>query len=244
MRVLLLFYVIACTADAAYPQSRIPGPSFDASRLHAAVDTFVSVSVNAGRSDTIGWATQSLRRADFGGRDSWVQVYRWHGRDGVQSSDSLVVDAHSLLPLSEARSTPAGSVLVTYDGARVRARITTRGGAARLSDTTYAAPVYSSASLELLGRAIVARHLASATIDLYYPFPAPYGVHQAVLKASATESLHLPTKGSVECQVVEASLIGSITRLWIGKASGEIVQLASGEGTAVVWFRHADAASD
>ena len=96
MRVLLLFYVIACTADAAYPQSRIPGPSFDASRLHAAVDTFVSVSVNAGRSDTIGWATQSLRRADFGGRDSWVQVYRWHGRDGVQSSDSLVVDAHSL----------------------------------------------------------------------------------------------------------------------------------------------------
>jgi hypothetical protein len=237
MRSTIRVLSVVLSASVAGAQPRSPIPSFDGSRLRAGVDTFLTVTANAGRQDTIGWATQSLARATVAGRDAWVQVYRWRGRDGSQSTDSLVLDARSLRPLSEARSTGVGSVAVTYDGARVRAHISPAGGAARRSDTTYAAPVFSSASLELLARALVSRPASATRLDLYYPFPAPFGARQAALSVTGAESASVRGGRVVECWVVAAELPSGVTRLWIDKTTGEVVQFASGEGGAVFWFR-------
>jgi hypothetical protein len=79
--------------------------------------------------------------------------------------------------------------------------------------------------------------MSAARLDLYYPFPAPFGVRQAALTVTGTETVSVRGGQTVECWVVAAELPGGVTRLWIGKANGEIVQFASGEGESVFWFR-------
>jgi hypothetical protein len=205
-------------------------PAVDGTQLRASVDTFFTTTVTDGATDTIGWATQSLTRARDGRRATWVQVYRWHGRDGSVSTDSLVMDAASLRPFHEARATSAGSVAVDYDGARVRASIAPAREPTRSEDTSYAMPVFSSASLDAIARAIPRKAGYTAQFELYYPFPAPYGVRSARLTVTGTEAVPSRDDHHLECWVVAAELPNGTTTFWVAKGTGAIVQFASGEG--------------
>jgi hypothetical protein len=208
----------------------------DGAQLRASIDTFFTTTVRAGATDTIGWATQSLIRARDGGRASWVQVYRWHGRDGSSSTDSLVMDASSLHPFHETRATSMGNVAVSYDGARVRASVTPAHGPTRSEDTSYAMPVFSSASLDALARAIPRKAHYSAQFELYYPIPAPYGVRSAHLTVTGTETVPFRDHHSIKCWVVVAELPDGTTKFWVERGTGTVVQFASGEGDTRFFF--------
>jgi hypothetical protein len=229
---------VSIVGVAVWPslQSSAREPVIDGAQLHASVDTFFTTTVRAGATDTIGWATQSLVRARDGGRATWAQVYRWHGRDGSSSTDSLVMDASSLHPFHETRATSAGDVTVKYAGARVRASVTPVHGPTRSEDTSYAMPVFSSASLDALARAIPRKLHYSAQLELYYPFPAPYGVRSAHLVVTGTETVPSRDQHSIECWVVVAELPDGTTKFWVARGTGAIVQFASGEGDSQFFF--------
>ena len=211
-------------------QPRPHEPAIDGTQLRASIDTFFTTTVTAGATDTIGWATQSLIRARDEGRDTWVQVYRWHGRDGSSSIDSLVMDASTLRPLHESRATSAGNVAVKYDGARVLASVAPARGATRSVDTSFATPVFSSASLDAIARGIPRKANYSAQLELYYPFPAPYGVRSARLTVTGTETVPSRDRHGIECWVVVVELPNGTTKFWVARGTGTVVQFASGEG--------------
>src|SRR5690349_4994901 len=133
----LLIALLVASATAVVAQN----PRIDGRHLRPANDTFFTLLVSAGRVDTTGWATQTLARSKASRGEVWTQVYRWHGRDGSASLDSLVMGM-DLLPLTESRTTDGGSVEVTYAGSHVRASIQPKAGVARTLDTTFASIVY------------------------------------------------------------------------------------------------------
>lgn len=232
MRTPLLLIVALIVASA--PVVAQP-PRFDGSRLRTTNDTFYTLVVSADRVDTMGWATQSLTRFRTGGSQAWAQVYRWHGRDGSESLDSLVMSM-DLLPLTEARTTDVGSVEVAYSGPRVRASIQPTAGVARKLDTTFVAIVYASASIDAIARVLPSTGRARS-LAFYYPFPAPFGVRPGLLEPSGVATIKGPNGDDIPCRVVIARTGGGVTTFWIAKATGKVVQFDDKEGDTVFRFR-------
>ena len=236
MRVASLLPISILYVHSLGAQSQSASRAFDAARLRPAVDTFVTVTGSGERVDTIGWATQTLRRAPSARGDTWIQVYQWHGRDGSESTDSLVMDRRSLRPLTEVRSTVVGRVTVNYDGAHVRAQILPARGASQQRDTTYRALVYSSSSLELLARAMATHERAAARLALYYPFPAQFGIREVELSVSGDDVVRARDGSKQDCWIVSVRLPSGISQFWIAKSDTTLVKFSSGEGGSVFWF--------
>ena len=222
--------VALLTAMRSGPQE----PLVDGSRMRPGVDTFV---IAGSSGDSLGFATQATTRAGAGAQARWVQVYRWHDRNGSVSQDSLEMDAATLRPLVEVRGTPAGNVSVTYDGARVRSVATRPSGEVLRADTTFSGPVYSSAAMDPIARSLPLRQGLATTVDFYYPFPAPFGVRRVRLTVTGSEVVNSGRRAGVDCWVVALELPGGKTRFWLAKDTGEIAQFASTEGASVYWAR-------
>ena len=207
----------------------------DGSQLRPATDTSYTLVVSPSRVDTIGWATQTLTRIRAPSGDAWVQVYRWHDRDGTDSADSLVMSM-DLSPITETRNTPLGSVAVTYTGPRVQAAVQPASGSRRTVDTTFASTVYASAAVDAMARAL-APSGTSPLVDFYYPFPAPLGLRQGQFQAGGSATIRGRGGIAVPCWVVIAHTVGGATTFWVSKATGEVVQFDDHEGGTIFRFR-------
>jgi hypothetical protein len=211
----------------------------DGTQLRAGVDTFFATRGAAGVIDTVGWYTQSLTRARDGGRDSWLQVFQWHDRDGSELTDSLVMDVASLRPVHELRVSRVGRVAVNYDGARVRASVVPVRGPTQSEDTTFAMPVFSSVSMDAIARAMPRKANYSAQFELYYLFPTPWRIRTSRLTVSGTATVPSQDHRDIECWVVvlEGPAV-RVTKFWVEKGTGAIVQIADGEGdTRTLYLR-------
>ena len=235
---------ILATAIATAPacaQRPIETLRVDGGLLRPGVDTFYTVVESGGRRDTLGRGIQSWAHVSAAAGAEWVQAYRWEGRDGDVAVDTVWMDARTLAPRREARGTPVGSVEVMYAGRRVRAAVQAAEGAANRVDTTFAEPVYASAQMDVLARALPLREGYSASVALYYPYPARVGQVNGTLRVLRREPCagsEPSASGAGDCWVVElATPIGGPTRFWIEAGSRGIWQFSSVEGPTTVWFR-------
>lgn len=232
MRTALLLIVVLVTLPASAFAQRL---RINGHLLRPAADTFYTLVVSAGRVDTIGWASQTLSRSKVRGSDAWAQAYRWHGRDGSASLDSLVMDM-GLLPLTESRTTGLGNVEVVYSGSRVRAAIQPASGPRRTLDTTFASTVYASASLDAIARAL-APTATTKSVDFYYPFPAPFGLRSGYFDVGGSATIKGPRGVEIPCWVVISRTGGGSTTFWVSKTTGEIVQFDDNEDGTIYRFR-------
>jgi hypothetical protein len=231
--VLLTF---ASTPVRARSKSGEPA-GIDGRLLRPSVDTLFAVVQSGARFDTIGYGVQSW--ALTGGRTNaaWVQVYRWRGRDGSTSVDSLVMEERTLRPLREARYTNLGRVHVTYSEASVHARIEPAQGQSRTLDTAFAAPVFASAEVDALVRALPLSATYATQLDLYYPFPAPVGAKRVDFKVVGSELAPMRDGRRVPCWLVAVGLPGGTNRFWVAKETRQVVQFADDEGGTTFMFR-------
>ncbi len=168
----------------------------------------------------------------------WIQTYSWLGRDGKLSYDSLTLDARTLRPITEQRSTKNGAVRVTYAGANVVATITSTGGAPRKLHTTLIGPAYSSSEIDALARTLPFAVGARLSVPLYYPFPAPVTFGSGEYEAIGTERTLGRGRRLEDCWLIQETFPDGLTRYWVNKSTREIVRIQSGEGSdAVIFFR-------
>jgi hypothetical protein len=209
----------------------------DGRLLRPSVDTLFTLTQSGARLDTIGYGVQSVALTRGRTDAAWVQVYRWRGRDGSTSIDSLVMEERTLRPLREARYTDLGRVHVTYSKASVRAQIEPAQGQSRTLDTSFATPVFASAEVDAVVRALPLSATYATQLDLYYPFPAPLGAKRVDFKVVGSELAAMRDGRGVTCWVVAVGLPGGTNRFWVAKETRQIVQLTDDEGGTTFMFR-------
>jgi hypothetical protein len=196
--------------------------------LHAAFDSILFVSRSTGRADTVARATQSLEAVAGPGGGAWLQVFRYRGSDGTASIDSLMMDGQTLRPLSESRHHPRGTLHLTYSEFGARGVIEPDGESPRMLDTIFTAPVFASASIDQVVRALPLDSGYAAKLDQYFPFPAPFGVRNTEVRVLGAEAVVDGTGREVDCWVVGVILGNDVTRYWIAQTTRRVMQVGEG----------------
>jgi len=227
---------VAATTTAGAQSAGLPDARPDGRLLRAGFDTITFISRAADRADTVGRADQSLEA--LGGPDGseWLQVYRsYESSVGLTGVDSLVMDRRTLRPLREARHNSLGSLHLTYTASGARGMIEPTGESPRMLDTTFAAPVFASASIDQVIRALPLDSGYAVKLDQYFPFPAPFGVRSTEVRVLGTESVPDGSGHLVDCWVVGVFTGGDEdNRYWINKASRRVVQIGEGENLIIL----------
>ena len=226
---------IAGITPAGAQAGSLPDARPDGRLLRPAVDSIIVIARSADRADTVGRAVQSLESIAGRRGNEWLQVYRSFESDGSTAVDSLVMDSRTLRPLRESRHNVMGVLHLTYSASGARGLIEPSGGSPRMFDTTFTAPVFASASVDAVARALPLDSGYTSKLDLYYPFPAPLGVRRVEVSVVGSERVPDQAGRQVECWVVHVTTPGAFTRFWIDKSSRRLVQTADGYDTLILF---------
>ena len=226
---------IAGAAPAGAQAGSLPGARPDGRLLRPAVDSIIFVVRSADRTDTVGRAFQSLESIAGRRGNEWLQVYISFESDGSTAVDSLVMDSRTLRPLRESRHNALGVLHLTYSASGARGLIEPSDGSPRMVDTTFTAPVFASASVDAVVSALPLDSGYTSQMDLYYPFPAPFGVRRVEASVVGSEWVRDQSGREVECWVVNVTMPGTPTRSWIDKASRRLVQTADRDDILILF---------
>lgn len=225
----LLVSGLAATTTAGAQAGGLSDARPDGRLLRAGFDTITFVARSAGRADTVGRADQSLEAIAGPNGSEWLQVYRYYESDGTISVDSLVMDGQTLRPVREARHNRMGTLHLTYSASGARGRIEPAGESPRMLDTTFAAPVFASASIDQVVRTLPLDSGYAAKLDQYFPFPAPFGVVSTEVRVFGSESVPDGSGRQVDCWVVTVIMGDVVNRYWIDKGTRRVLQLSESE---------------
>lgn len=143
----------------------------DGRLLRAGIDSF-TVSYGG---QVIGRAVQVTEKTVEGGVGAWKQTYVFTGSGGDLSTDTLLMDGISLRPLREARVNSLGCFTVAFTPREV----VTISQVANAKPLTQRAPIdgpiFSSAALDAVVRALPLRDGLATTIAFFYPVPSDRG---------------------------------------------------------------------
>lgn len=204
----------------------------DGRLLRVGIDSF-TVSYGG---QMIGRAVQATERAVEGGVRAWKQAYAFTSAHGEVSTDTLLMDGMSLRPLREARVNTLGRFNVAFTPREV---VTISQAADAKPVTRHApidGPIYSSAALDAVVRALPLRDGLATTITFFYPVPSDRGAVGIKIRVTGSDSLTMG--GRVRSAwVVVAGDPGEATTFWIDKTDHTVLQFDTEEGQAVIKFR-------
>lgn len=229
MSLLRITLIAACSgallsASSAVTAAQTQLPSVDGRLLRAGVDTFVATVQHGDATDTTGVAIQSYERVTWNGQPAWLQVYRWIEPGGRAPTDSLTMDAETLRPLAEARYQVRGTAHLVYSPGHVHADEDPSDGPPTTRDTPLPRPVFSSATMDALARALPLADGYETQVDFLFFFPVPNVVVPGRIVVTGSETVEDRAGRPVECWVVQV-LDG--TMFWIDKSSRMILRYAT-----------------
>ena len=226
--------IVATTlALLAAPISAQSLPHLDPKAIQPGVDTFF---VTYGP-QTLGRSIQETVAESEEGRAVWRQAYRFESAGGEVSTDSLWVDAATLLPIREVRSNSLGLFAVGYGAKGIITLHTPPSGAPARTRTPISGPVYASATLELIARSLPLAGGLEVPVSLFYGPPSTRGVVPMTYRVPQADSLRSKEGVVRRVWIVTVGAEGERTTFWIGQEDRRVLQFNTEEGNAVISFR-------
>lgn len=197
----------------------LPGdPRLHAGQLRERVDTVFLVRVRDTARTVLATVVRTRRRERESGRDVWHYAQEYRRAAGV-TTDTSVVDGHTLAPLRYRARLAAERHVVTFAAESIVARIAPDTGAAREVVARPHAPVFNAVANDLVLEALRLNHGARYAYYLYNP---PRGVALASAHVAGMDTVRL-AGGDITAWVVEFSGGGAPTTIWIATTTGEVI---------------------
>lgn len=216
--------------------SRIPSAQaklpFDGRRLLAATDTFVANYSGS----PIGRGIGRLERRQEGGTSVWHQAYAFRAANGAVSTDTLVVDALTLRPIREVRTSDLGRFEIAYGRGEVTTRQFVAGKPPTVTRDTLGPSTLATAALQAVAQSFDHVLNARAELDLYNPAPGPARRVRGTVQVVRSEDVPDRSGGRRAAWVVEARVEGDVTTYWIDRASRAVLRYQTTEGPALIEF--------
>lgn len=202
------------------------------------MDTLYTYLVHAGQEQPIGRVTDEIRVDSAAGGARLHRTYT--SQDAIRGTNThtIVDELPTLLPVSyELRSAEERTDL-RFDGMRVQGEIAAPGERVRRVDRKLEAPLFNSASFDLVLRAAPLAEGARFTVPAYLaPDDQPIFLNATVIGAE-------PVPGAegepVDSWIVETDFGGSEVTFWIAKASRDLLKqtMQAGPGFEVMMVRY------
>ena len=223
----------ASIALLAAPLAAQTLPRLDSKAISPGVDTFF---VTYGP-QTIGRSLQALEAVTEGGRGAWRQGYAFQSAEGDVSTDTLWVDAATLLPIREVRTNSLGRFVVSYGVKEIVTVHNPPGGEPATTRVPVAGPIYASATLELIARALPLAGGLEVPVLLYYGAPSSRAGVPMTFRVPRADSLRSKDGVVRQVWIVTVGPAGEQTTFWIDQESRRVLQFDTEEGSAVIQFR-------
>jgi len=198
------------------------------SYLRPTVDTIAVTVESRGQVISFATAIHSIANVSHAGRMALELTYRWFGKDGSRTADTLWIDAKTLAPLENHRHNGMQDAVTTFKGSNVRTQFTLTGKAAQTVDTTVTGALHASGELEELIRSSPLALGFSAAYTLYYGPPGRL-VRPATFKVVASEVARDRSGKPIDCWVVDAPLSEGLNTFFVSKTDRRVVRLVNHE---------------
>jgi hypothetical protein len=127
--------------------------ALDGGLLTPGIDTLAVTVEQPGRVVPVAVAIHSLKRVNRNNLAAWEQVYRWHGKNGDSTADTLWYAVSNLKPIENHRHNSLHDAVTVFASSSAHTVLIPRSGERQIRDTSITGPLYASGEFESIIRA-------------------------------------------------------------------------------------------